>query len=401
MSEEPNATSPAASGPAGSHSEGQVGAHYLLTMLVGGEPRGLPGTRIDRVEFQRAAEGRPLDDVIVHAHDDSGQPAVLEVQVKRSLTFAPADPVFRDVVEQIAKAAGHEDFWTCRYELAIAAAKTSRKISGAYQDVLTWARRLGSAKVFFERLRRKGSASDDMRSFVETFRSHLKIFGSASDDETVWRLLSKLQILIFDFTAEGSASADLAKERAVRALHPDETFKGGALWSALIELTIRIASVGGESTVTDLTNEMTSQSFRLAGQRRFATARTRIAESSRNTLADIEDRVGDATLSRMDRLLELRTALDQGRYLEIRGDAGVGKSGLLKHLAEQIATEAGIMVLSPGRTPPRGWSAMQAALDFDGSARELLADMAGDGAAVIFVDNLDLSRRRNARPSSI
>jgi len=106
-------------------------------------------------------------------------------------------------------------------------------------------------------------------------------------------------------------------------------------------------------------------------------------------MADIGDRVGETTLSRIDRLTELRTALDRGRYLEIRGDAGVGKSGLLKHLAEQIATEAGIVVLSPGRTPPGGWTAMRAALNFDGSARELLADMAGDGGAVIFVDNLD------------
>jgi hypothetical protein len=64
-----NATSPASSGPAGSHFEGQVGAHYLLSMFTGSEPRGLPGTVIDRIEVQRAAEGRALDDVIIHAHD--------------------------------------------------------------------------------------------------------------------------------------------------------------------------------------------------------------------------------------------------------------------------------------------------------------------------------------------
>ena len=56
-----NATSPASSGPAGSHFEGQVGAHYLLSMLTGTEPRGLPGTAIDRIELQRAPEGRALD----------------------------------------------------------------------------------------------------------------------------------------------------------------------------------------------------------------------------------------------------------------------------------------------------------------------------------------------------
>jgi hypothetical protein len=381
--------SPASSGPAGSQFEGQVGAHYLLTMLVGAEPRGLPATTIDRVEFQRAAAGRPLDDVIIHAHDSRGEPAVLEVQVKRSLTFAPADSVFRDVMEQITKAARREDFWKSRYELAIATAKKSRKIDGAYQDVLTWARRLGSAKVFSAHLRREGSASDDMRAFVDTFGDHLKRFGAPSDDETVWRLLRRLWILTFDFTAEGSVSEDLARERAVRALHPDESPRAGALWTALVGLAIRIASVGGESTVGELTTELGALSFRLAGQRRFATARAAIAESSRNALDDIGDRVGDATLGRIDRLAELRAALDRGRYLEVLRDAGVGKSGLLKRLADQIATEAVVVVLSPGRTPPGGWGAMRAEVGFDGSARELLADMAGDGGAVIFVDNLD------------
>ena len=70
--------SPTSTGPAGSHFEAQVGASYLLALLTGGEPRGLPGTSIDRVELQRAAEGRPLDDVIVHAHDVGGANGILE-----------------------------------------------------------------------------------------------------------------------------------------------------------------------------------------------------------------------------------------------------------------------------------------------------------------------------------
>lgn len=382
------AVSPAAAGPAGSHFEGQVGAQYLLTMLVGAEPRGLPGTVVDRIEFQRAAEGHPLDDVIVHAHDAHGTSAVLEVQVKRSITFAPGDSVFRDVVEQVAKAVAHENFWTTRHELAVATAKTSRKIDGPYQDVLAWARRLGSSEVFFQRLRRKGSASEDMRSFVETLREHLKHFGGPTDDETVWLILRRFQILRFDFTADGSESESLARERAVRALHPDDAPRAAALWSTLIERAIRIASVGGETTATELTTELGSM-FRVAGQRRFVTARAAISENSRNVLDDIGDRVGDVTLGRVDRLAKLRAAFDQGRYLEIRGDAGVGKSGLMKHLAEQIATEAAIVVLSPGRTPLRGWGAMRAEISFDGTARELLTDMAGDGSAVIFLDNLD------------
>ena len=57
--------SPAASGPAGAHFEGQVGASYLLDLLAGTEPRGLPGTLTASVEFQRSNEEHFLDDVII------------------------------------------------------------------------------------------------------------------------------------------------------------------------------------------------------------------------------------------------------------------------------------------------------------------------------------------------
>jgi hypothetical protein len=180
-------------------------------MLTGSEPRGLPGCTIDRVEFQRASEGRPLDDVIVHAHDGQGKAAVLEIQVKRSITFTPSDSVFRSVVDQIVVASRRPDFWNSRYELGIATARTSHKIDGAYQDVLTWARQLGDAATFVNRINRPGSANDDMRAFVGTFRSHLKDAGANQDDETVWQLLRRLRIFIFDFTATGSASEELAK----------------------------------------------------------------------------------------------------------------------------------------------------------------------------------------------
>jgi len=381
--------SPASSGPAGSHFEGQVGAYYLLSLLTSTEPRGLPGTTIARIEFQRASEGRWLDDVIVRAHDASGDPAVLEIQVKRSITFAPGDQVFRDVVGQIVMASKRSDFWVTRYELAIATARTSRKIDGAYQDVLTWARQIGDAVTFTDRISRAGSANDDMRTFVRTFKSHLHDAESVDDDETVWRLLRRFQILVFDFTAQGSASEDLAKERAARALHPDDTLRAGNLWTTLVELALRVAASGGDRTRDGLTEDLSPHSFRLSGDRRYSSARLRLAEDSGHALADISDRFGDVMLTRPERVAAVHVALESGRYVEIRGDAGVGKSGVLKHFAEQVAAEARIIVLSPSRTMPNGWAAMRTILGFDGTARDLLTDLAADGGAVLFVDNLD------------
>lgn len=383
-------TSTLASGPAGTHFEAQVGASYLLAMLSGAPSRGLPGTTIDRVALQQANAGRSLDDVIIHAHDNvSGKPAVLEIQVKRSITFAAADPVFRKVVGQIVKASQRPDFLAQRYELAIATTKGSRKIDGAYQDVLTLARQIGNAATFAAQIDLAGVANDDMRNFVKTFKSHLRDEGSPEDNETVWLLLRRLQILTFDFTAVGSASHDLALERAVRVLHTDDGALAGAFWVSLIELVIDVAKSGGDRTREAALQSLAQLGYRFYGERRHATARAALADSSRLALADIRNRVGNVVLTRQERVAATREALDRGCYVEIRGDAGVGKSGVLRQMAEAMQAESQVIVISPGRCVPRGWTAMRSQLGFDGTLRELLVELANDGGATIFVDNLD------------
>ena len=199
---------------------------------------------------------------------------------------------------------------------------------------------------------------------------------------------SAFEILPFDYANPGSASEDLAKERSGRALNPDEAAKAPSLWTHLVNHAQQIAVAGGERTRENLAQELGQASFRLAGEHRHTTARNALNEISRAALADIGDRVGDATLARAARLETVRLALYRGRYVEIRGDSGVGKSGLLKHFALEAAAESRIVVLSPGRTAPR-WAAMRAELGFEGTARDLLADLANDGGSILFVDNVD------------
>ena len=140
-------------------------------MLVGAEGRGLPGFAITRIKLQRGAEGHPLDDVIVDAVDPRGQASGMDIQVKRAIRFSPADPVFAKVCGQIAETLGQKTADT--RGLAIATSQSSRKIDGPYQDLLTWAARIGDAPTFFARLARPGAASGEMRTFVETLRANL------------------------------------------------------------------------------------------------------------------------------------------------------------------------------------------------------------------------------------
>ena len=138
-------------------------------MLAEADPRGLPGVLPERVELQCAGEGHPLDDVIVRGVTKAGKPAVLEVQVKRTITFAPTDAVFKDVVGQLAQAFQTLDLANERHQFAVATERTSSKITGSYQDVLRWAREVGSASIFIARIDRKNVATRICASSSQPF----------------------------------------------------------------------------------------------------------------------------------------------------------------------------------------------------------------------------------------
>jgi len=381
-------TSPASSGPAGSLFEGQVGGSYLLSLLLDVDARGVPGCRIHQIQFQRADESNPLDDVIVKAHDKAGRAATLEVQVKRSITFAPKDPVFRKVTGQIKEATDEPGFWSSNHQLAIAIARTTERIEKSYQDVLTWARNFESSAAFHARLARPGAGNDPMSTFVETFRNNLRECGEDSDDEFIWQLLRRLQILVFDFTAIGSASVELMQERAVRALHPSHADQAGNLWTTLTKLSLETAASGGEISREALVEEL-QKNYSLAARRVNFQALDKLAEDSELALSDIEDRVSGVRLQREKRVEAVRNALESKRYVEIRGDSGVGKSGILRHLAEELGAEAPVLIFSPIRTTPGGWGKFRDSIGYDGTCRELLTDLSLSGSAVLFIDNLD------------
>jgi hypothetical protein len=125
--------SPAATGPLGAHFESKVAAFYLLAMLLDAEPRGLPGTRINKIQFQGAGDGFPLDDVIVHATSFTGDVALLEIQVKHKITFSPGDAVFEKIVGQITETLKAGNLvGASPHAVAIATAQGSRQIDGAY-----------------------------------------------------------------------------------------------------------------------------------------------------------------------------------------------------------------------------------------------------------------------------
>ena len=381
--------SPTSTGSTGVHFEAKVAAQYLLSLLSSIRGRGLPGATVTEVRVQQAPEGTPLDDIVIVGTTSTGETAQLDIQVKHKASFSQSDRVFKDVCGQIAETIQQPDFFNNKHMMGIAIARSSAKIDSAYQDVLTWARELSSAESFFKRLEMEFVANNDMRAFVSTFRRHLAANGVTDTEDAIWKALRRMLILPFDYSAPESAALALALERSARCLAEDCVDQNEALWNALVDRALEMAKAGGAMDREALVDYLRAKSFRLAGMRHNSAAMTVLDEDARLALNDIGDTIGEVNLARRDHLEAVHDAFATTRYVEIQGDPGVGKSGLLKHLGLQQIEQGRAIVLAPGRIKPRGWLNMRAVLGFEGQCRDLLGELVLEGEALLLIDNLD------------
>jgi hypothetical protein len=380
---------PSATGNAGSRFEAKAGAFYLLAVLTAGEPRGLPGAVAQSVQFQGAADGWPLDDIIVRAVNGDGAPAILEIQAKRTIDFTASDAEFADVVRHAWAVANKPTFSSHRHEMAVAIARTSTAIERHCQEALHWARQHITGAAFDEHLRRPGFASEGMRHFVGAFRQHLATADAPTDADALWRLLRRFQILAFDFEAAGSTYENIARERARMALQPEQGGRASDLWSVLVEEASTRATAAGAVDRAALLSVLGEHGFRFETPRAFHSVRRKVDETTRLTLDDIKDEIGGFRLARADVVEECGKALGVNRLVEISCPPGVGKSAVLKHLVALQGTEGTVLLLSPGRISPGGWPKMAVDLGYDCSRDEFLNELACGGCATLFVDNLD------------
>jgi hypothetical protein len=386
----PQVAPPAGTGNAGPEFEGKVGAFYLLSLLIGSEPRGLPGAITRTVAFQQRGSGRPLDDVVIQAVNADGSLATLEIQAKRSLTFTASDSEFKDVVAQMWAAAQKGEFGSTRYELAVAIARTTTRIEHACQEVLHWARQLPDGATFVAHINLEGFSSKGMRDFVEVFRANLAAAGAPTDDETVWRLLRRFQILVFDFESYGSDYEHRARERARLVLIPGQAGRASELWPILIEQVGASARAAGAQDRNAVLTPLNQQyGFQFDQRADLRSVDARLSEAASRTLGDIKDEVGCARLARTELVDRAYVQFDQRRVQHIVGGPGVGKSAVLKHLAERLQTEGRIVVLGNGRIIPGGWIQMSHVIGCPVSQEELFNELGCGGGATLFIDNID------------
>jgi len=384
-------TSPELTGGAGFTYEDAVTAHYLAAMVSGTAAAALEARVAQRVAQQQADFGEPLDDVTVDAASlADGTVMRLSLQVKRSLTISEAETNtdFREVVQRSWQTLQKPDFREQVDRVGAVTGAVAEETFRAFTTVCEWARASETAAAFMQRFVEGGNASATHRAVAEAVRVVAQGVGAPLSDDQLFRLLSHLVLIRFDFLHAGSTHQAEAIVGLQRALAPGQVARAGALWDLLRQVARDGAGRSAVHTRASLVRALAG--WRFSGAPAFAGDMQNLRDGTRHWLDQQPNDIGGTHLTRKALRDQLSNQMAAHRLTLIKGLPGTGKTVLLRDLVQELATDGTTLFLTANRLSGRSWSEHARTMGLATTSIEpLLVEVAATGHAAVLIDGLD------------
>jgi hypothetical protein len=338
---------------------------------------------------QGAEFGDSLDDVIVDAVAEGGRPTHLHLQIKNKLAFTENDSEWTDVLGRAWTTFSRPDFDPTRCRIGVGIGTYHAKADQHYQSVLRWAEHSTDAAHFLERIAKGDYSHPDKKSFVGSIQEILAgRAGRPLADDELWRFLRAFVILHFDFqSGPGSRDASNAIERLRSVVPSQSSERAAALWDHLVGKAGELIPAGGGATRATLIEALARDAIGSAPS--WHKSIQSLMRESQRALHDIRSDVHGLKIHRSDACEKVRAALAEGRFVQIGGEPGAGKSAVLREIAEDCARNGPVFVLKDNRIHPRGWSAHAHVLGLPDDVSRLLQELGCEGEPILFVDGID------------
>jgi len=343
------------------------------------------------VQTQRAAFEEPLDDVMVVGEFEDSRRSKLHLQIKSAIAFTEADDNWADVLRQAWDTVSAEGFDPVTERVGVGISVYNAKVDWHYQSVLNWAVHSSNSDDFFQRIKKKDFSHADREAFVQTIQNVLtRHIGRGTANDELWNLLRTFVIIHFDFQSEQS-SRDVASviDRLRWFLPLDQRNHAGRVWDYLVQRAGQLIPAGGSANRSTLVDQLTTEGLPTGTAPSFRQDIQAIHCESERALCDIRSDINGLKLYRSEAYRQTRQALTESRFIQIDGEPGVGKSALLKEIAEECAQIGPVFVLKEGRIHPRGWNAHAHTLGVIDDLPALLQEFGCCSEPILFIDGID------------
>jgi hypothetical protein len=371
--------------------EGDAAAFYLSALLAecfapGVENRIVVGVSVGQRNF-----GEPLDDLIVDFQDSEGGLARLSLQVKRSLTISSAakNKDFREVIRDSWGTLKKANFRrkVDRYGTAVGTITPSKE--RALKTLCDWARESQTTEHFEARFATGGNAGPGTKAVKNDIVSLLaEIIGAQCSAADVHMFLEHFVLIQLDLLREGATEPPEAINRIRDCLAPEETAKSPMIWSHLVKLARASAGKSGQFDRPRLVREVASLA-RLRGSNSWRCDLDRICEIARSSAALIPDDVGGTKLHRKS-FDDLNAKIDQGRFVQVLGLPGCGKSVVIRKGVESRLERGPVFFLKAEQLNASCWTNYAVSNGLSGnSLTDFLVEIGAVGTPVLFIDSID------------
>jgi hypothetical protein len=347
-------STPFSTGGGGVTFEQLVGTSYLVSLLAGYPPRGLDWGVTKEVKFQHRWEGCLLDDIVVTSTDGSEE-RKLALQIKHKLTFsdAPKNETFARVIDDCWKTFNGSLGWKFNQpkdRIGIGIGIYQSELAEHFQPLLDWARTSKHSGEFLRKVSLPKFSSKEKRDYLTVIRNLLdKAKGTAVTDDELWQFFRCLVVLHFDIETPGSRDSVYCWNCLLEQLKNGDYEQAKLLFGFLTSVVAEYARSAGCISL-DVLKSKIPNSIGLKEQTSYTFDLNRLREHTDRVLDSISITIGNKVhLPRTNLLDKIIASVRESEVVVIAGEPMLGKSGLLKLLANRLRCEGEIIALSVER----------------------------------------------------
>lgn len=375
------------SGGGGFTYEDHIGAFYLSALLKEGYIFGLNNYQIEKISFQQANQGNPLDDFVIVGKNGI-QKAKLSLQAKHNISFGE-NTEFKNIIRSCVELFKSTHFAIGKDKFGIIVGVFNKDIDHHYKKLNELANNTTTPNEFETLI---DEQSETTKQFYELIKQILSE-KHTEDIEQLWDFCKSFVILYLQHSEPSSLS--FVTLNNINDIVQDIE-ENNHVYNAILSITNACRVSGGSIDKNSLITKLLEQGITIPTNPISKTAKDyiKLKDFSELALNNIKQDIKGITVDRNGTIEKIEEKLkDNFSLLILMGSEGTGKSALLKNLATKYNDEKNCLIFSD-RTislyTDGGWQGLTNYLKLESTLDSIIYSLIANGKDLyIFIDGVD------------
>ncbi len=378
-------------GGGGTNFEQSVQTAFLITLIIRGNVPCITSGELSELALQVTNRGYETDDFMVTANSTIGKHRLL-IQVKHDISFTDNNEKFKEVINAFWKDYNNASiFDKTKDKLIIVKNGLTKDERNHLKSLFNWARNHATETDFISEVNR----INGKKKRLDIFREVLKKANNniALSDKELWKFLSCLDVLEYDFLNEGSVDKTYFLNLIKLSKSKNSTLTEKEIWDSIFTFVSTLNPNGGSVTLESIKNEDFYNHFDNVQLSPYIKAVEKLKADSKEILRPIKTSIDkgekEFKLHRTEVREKIIEALSNSQLTIVTGKPGVGKSAVIKEIIQKDFSNANIFVFRADQFNEPTLANVFSSQGVNESIQDIFSCISLLPEKIIFIDSLE------------